>query len=203
MQATKHSSRCLALTLSADATIAYFSNGTVNDLGYLPEELIGRPVTQILSDHSVFEIQHILDSARKSGCWEGKILFRGREGNPWDAEGTVIPLAGREIRDAGYLLIFRFDEAIRGGIESLDSASGEVGAHLRSIVHELNNPLAVMMGFAQLAILNTKCPQDVRSGIETIYSELQRVAQIVERLHHYGISLQEKAPQTRRISQAS
>jgi signal transduction histidine kinase len=202
MQATKHSSRCLALTLSAEGTITSFSNGAVNDIGYSPEELIGRPVTQILSDRSVFEIHRILDSAGRSGCWQGRILFRDRGGCSWEAQGTVIPLVGYEIRDAGYLLVSGFDEAANGA-ESLASNSAEVGARLRSIAHELNNPLAVMMGFAQLAILDTKCPQDVRSGVETIYSELQRVAQIVERLHHYGISLQEKTQQTPRISQAS
>ncbi len=67
---------------------------------------------------------------------------------------------------------------------------GEVGKELRTLVHELNNPLAVMMGFTQLILLNNRCDGKVRDDLDKIYSEMKRVARAVEKLHTYALSLQ-------------
>jgi nitrogen-specific signal transduction histidine kinase len=202
MPALVCSSRWLAVTLSPEAIITSFSNGADEFTGYSVHELVGRPIAQILSDRSAFEMQHALDSAQKCGYWEGKIAYRGRNGSHEEARRTVILPANRISQNSEYLLISGFDEPVNAGNDS-NVNGAEVGTHLRTLAHELNNPLAAMMGFAQLAILNTNCPEDIRSDIETIYSELQRVAQIVERLHDYGISLHKKTPQITRISQVS
>jgi len=68
----------------------------------------------------------------------------------------------------------------------------EVAADLRTFAHDLNNPLAVMMGLAQLLILNANCQGKIRGDIEKLYSELKRVIQAVERMHNYALSLHEK-----------
>ena len=67
----------------------------------------------------------------------------------------------------------------------------DVAAKLRTFAHELNNPLAVMMGFTQLIMLNAQCSGKVRADMEKLFSELKRVIHVVERLHGYAISLQE------------
>ncbi len=66
----------------------------------------------------------------------------------------------------------------------------EVGKELRTLVHELNNPLAVMMGFTQLILLNNRCDSKVRADMDKVYSEMKRVARAVEKLHTYALSLQ-------------
>ena len=194
------SSRWFAATLSAEAIITSFSDGADEFTGYPARELIGRPITQILSDRSVFEIQHILASTKDCGFWEGNITHQSRNGSAIEAHCALTLLANRESQNSGYLLVSRLDEpGYEGG--GATATGKEVGAHLRAMAHELNNPLAVMMGFAQLLILNTNCPEDIRKDIEKIYSELQRVVQIVEKLHEYGISLHKQTPQITRISQ--
>ncbi len=67
----------------------------------------------------------------------------------------------------------------------------EVGKELRTLVHELNNPLAVMMGFTQLILLNNRCDANVRTDLDKVYSEMRRVARAVEELHTYALSLQQ------------
>jgi signal transduction histidine kinase len=68
----------------------------------------------------------------------------------------------------------------------------EVGKELRTLVHELNNPLAVMMGFTQLILLNNHCDGKVRADLDKVYSEMKRVARAVEKLHGYALSLQRR-----------
>lgn len=68
----------------------------------------------------------------------------------------------------------------------------EVAKELRTLVHELNNPLAVMMGFTQLILLNNRCDGAVRADLDKVYSEMKRVARAVEKLHSYALSLQQR-----------
>ena len=70
------------------------------------------------------------------------------------------------------------------------SAPGEISAQLRAIVHELNNPLAVVMGFTQLMILSDGYDGRFRADLDKIYGEMKRVVKGVERLHAYALSLQ-------------
>jgi nitrogen-specific signal transduction histidine kinase len=159
--------------------------------GYSAQELVGRPITQILADRSVFEVPRILSVAKEWGYWDGEIVHRARGGKHLDARGTVSLLAGNGNISAGYLLISNLDRSLV--LDGCDNAAVvEIAGTLRTFAHDLNNPLAVMMGLNQLLILNANCQGKIRNDVEKIYSELKRVIQVVERLHGYARSLYEK-----------
>jgi signal transduction histidine kinase len=69
----------------------------------------------------------------------------------------------------------------------------DVGKELRALVHELNNPLAVMMGFTQLILLDDRPDGKMRADLDKVYSEMKRVARAVEKLHAYAVSLQQQS----------
>lgn len=50
------------------------------------------------------------------------------------------------------------------------------------IAHEINNPLGIISGFAELALLNNDLPQKVRDDIRVIHSECNRAARILHDL---------------------
>lgn len=191
MQSFLCSSSWLAITLSSDALITTLSSSAEQFTGYSAQELVGHPVTQILANSSVFEMPRILDAAKEWGYWQGEIVHRSREGKHLEARGTVSLLTGHGNRAVGYLLMSNLNKSLV--LENGDnSAVLEVAANLRTFAHDLNNPLAVMMGLAQLLILNVNCQGKIRSDIEKLYSELKRVIQSVERMHNYAHSLYEK-----------
>jgi two-component system cell cycle sensor histidine kinase/response regulator CckA len=56
-----------------------------------------------------------------------------------------------------------------------------LGATLAGVAHELNNPLAAIMGFAQILLKRSTC-EDERAALETISHEAARSAKIVRDL---------------------
>jgi PAS domain S-box-containing protein len=188
MQSLPGSSRWLAATLSLEALITSLSSGAEQFTGYSAQELAGMPVTRILDDSSAFEVPFILKSTKEWGSWGGEIVHRNRDGNLLKARGTLTMLGSREGYQCGYLLISHFDSlSAPGGKE--DSIAADTAAKLRVIAHDLNNPLAVIMGYVQLLILDENCPEKIRADIEKLYSELQRIISVVERLRSCSISL--------------
>jgi signal transduction histidine kinase len=188
MQSLLGSSRWLAATLSPEALITSLSAGAEQFTGYSAEELAGLPVTRILDDSSAFEIPFILKSTKEWGAWGGEIIHRDRSGNLLKARSALTMLGSQEGYRCEYLLISSFD-LLSAPQKNEVLIAADVAAKLRVIAHDLNNPLAVMMGYAQLLILNQNCPGKIRSDIEKFYSELQRVIPVVERLRSYAISL--------------
>jgi PAS domain S-box-containing protein len=200
MQIPAGSSAWLAATLSPEALITSLSPGAEQFTGYSARQLVGQPITQILADSSAFEMPRILNSAEELGHWEGEIVHRARGGELFEARGILSLLAGNGDHRAGYLLISSLNKSLVLD-ECEMSAVAQVAAKLRGFAHELNNPLAVLMGFTQLLIYDPNCQGKIRNDIEKLYSELKRVIQVVERLHGYAISLIEK-PQPDQTSSA-
>lgn len=199
MQSLACNSKWLAATLSSDGIITSLSSGAEQFTGYSAHELVGRSITHILDDSSAFEIPRIFDAANEWGHWEGEIVHRGRGGKLFEGRGTVSLLAGTGNRSAGYLLLSNLNKAsiiVTDG----NSVSSEIAGKLRTFAHDLNNPLAVMMGFTQLLILNSNCQGNIRSDIEKLYSELKRVIQVVEKLHAYALALYEQPGQEKQAA---
>jgi PAS domain S-box-containing protein len=191
MQALVRSSRWLAATLSPDGLIESLSPSAEQFIGYSAQDLVGRPITRILADDTAFEMPKILDAAKEWGLWEGEIIHCTRSGNSLEARGALTSLSGKGEAPDGFLLVSNLNKA--PSMNGCDSpAVANIAADLRSFAHDLNNPLAVIMGFAQLLVLDSSCNRNVRADIEKLYSELQNVVRIVERLHSYATSLHEE-----------
>ena len=191
MQSLACNSKWLAAILSSEGLIESLSAGAEQFTGYSSQDLVGRSVIQILSDSSALELSGMFEAANEWGHWEGEIVHKARGGKLLDGRGSLSLLAGSGNSSAGYLLVSNLHKSpVFDNCE--DSGLAEVAGNLRTFAHDLNNPLAVMMGFTQLLILNTNCEGKIRSDIEKLYSELKRVIQVVERLHKYAFSLYER-----------
>ncbi len=178
----------MALTLANDGIITAITRTSEQLTGFELREVIGQPVTCILADRSVFEISRMLDEASESGFWSGKISHRDKNGAPVNGSCTLMALSDDRQRRSGYLLFSTFGIPLQMA-GNADASS--IGGRLRAFAHEMNNPLAVIMGMAQLMLLNPQLQGRARSDMDKLYSEIQRVIHVTERLHSYAISLQQ------------
>ena len=178
----------IAVTLANDGIITSISETSEQLTGYESREVIGLPVTSILADRSVFEVSGMLETARQSGSWSGTVTHRDRDGATRSGTCTLLALSGGGSQRSGFLLFSSFDAS--SASDCADASA--IGTRLRSFAHEMNNPLAVVLGMAQLMLLNPQMQGRVRSDMEKLYSEMQRVIHVTEKLHSYAISLQQE-----------
>jgi PAS domain S-box-containing protein len=201
MQSVDCSSNWLAATLTSEALITSLSSNAEQFTGYSSQELVGKPIAQILADRAAFEMPRNLELAKEWGYWQGEVVHVSRGGKHFDARCTISLLAGKRNYSSGYLLISNLNRSLELD-ESENSAVAEIATTLRAFAHEMNNPLAVMMGFSQLIVLNQSCQGNIRNDMEKLYSELKRVIQVVERLHEYAHSLSENRHVTQKSGAA-
>jgi nitrogen-specific signal transduction histidine kinase len=191
MQQNVQSGSFIAITFSPDMLISALSLEAEHWTGYSARDMVGRPITQLLDDRCAFEVPRMIECARKSGIWEGSLVLVNRSGEPLCSWGNVSTLAGSGRSDPGFLLVSALSHQAAPTAEER-TALQQAGAKLRELSHEMNNPLAVLMGFMQLVMLNPQCSGKVRADVETMYSEMNRLVQVCDRLHRYAISLQEE-----------
>jgi nitrogen-specific signal transduction histidine kinase len=191
MRSFSCSTRWLAVTLSSNALIKSLSSGAEQLTGYSAQELAGKPIIHILEDNTAFEVPQILKTATEWGAWEGNIVHKMRGGRRLDAHGIVTSLAGKGNEADGFILLSSLNPSLVLN-DSENSAVTGIADTLRMYAHDLNNPLAVIMGFTQLLMVNENCQGQMRQDLDKLYSELKRVIQTVEQLHGYAHSLYPK-----------
>jgi nitrogen-specific signal transduction histidine kinase len=177
------SGQWMTIGITAEGIIEALSGQAEQWIGYSASELAGKSLATILSDGE-FEAPRILKAAGESLGWAGKVTFCNRMGDPVGACAWVTKISGRGNQPAGFVA-FAFIPPPPDG----DSPLPGISAYLREVAHEMNNPLAVILGFTQLILLDGNCSGKVRADVERVYSEMNRIVQIVERLHGFAISL--------------
>lgn len=193
MESSTNSSGWFVVTLSPQTLVTALSPVTGGFAGYTSRDMIGCPITQFLADKTTFELPRILNMVKEGGQWEGEVVYRDRHGKEFKNRGNILLLSDNKNRHSGYLLFSRLSELQDSRDDGIASKYADVGLRVRALIHDLNNPLAVIMGSTQLLTLNTRCTGKMRSDIEKLYSELQKVARVVEELHGYAFSLCEKS----------
>ena len=183
--------RWLVATLSPNAVITSVSMSAEPLTGFSLQELVGSPVINILDDESALALSRILATAKENGFWEGAVVYQTRSGERFSANVMVSLSAGME--NSEYLLVSNLNDPQTTDERDLSAVEG-IADTLRGYAHDLNNPLTVMMGFTQLLMMNETCTGRLRSDLEKVFAELQRVISLVGEMHQYAYSLY-KSPQ--------
>lgn len=175
--------------------VTFFPDGIIRSLAPRgpslsaePSELVGCHITHLLAPASVLELPQMIRTARESGSWEGEISLRGGDGRSFPASGCLAVVSGMELTEETFLLLSMSRDSKPGAGAGLDLH--EVGNRMRDIAHQLNNPLAVMMGYAQLVLMDMPAGGRLRADVELIFEQTQRIAGLVEKLREFGAFLQ-------------
>ncbi len=139
-----------------------------------------------------------IDEARGQGSWFGRVRRRR-------TDGRIIPVEVRMQRITGEAnpLIFTIGRDITEELEQEQRLRrverlASVGTLIGGVAHELNNPLAAIVGFVQLLLLDDR-PAAEREDLETIRREAERMAKIVSDLRLIARDTQEESRTTEAV----
>ncbi|HSN31612.1 MAG TPA: PAS domain-containing sensor histidine kinase, partial [Ideonella sp.] len=149
----------VVLQLDADGVVTGASESAQTTLGWRPDELVGRPLSQLFTpeDRSLGLDHHELEVAAQAGQAQDDRWHLRRDG----ARIWVSGLLGAVRGDAGELLGFvklmrdRTDLAVRiaaleSRIEALAGSEQRRNLFIATLGHELRNPLAPLANAAEL-----------------------------------------------------
>ncbi|MEO5814532.1 MAG: PAS domain S-box protein [Gemmatimonadaceae bacterium] len=148
------------------------------------EALIGTSFAALVDPRDLAAAQHLLRETIGGSRSRGAIRYLGRDGAV--RHGSVITspvLEGSRIVGALGILRDVTDEQRLAEQLLQQEKLVAVGQLVSGVAHELNNPLAAVMAFAQLLLgAPDALPDEPRQAVETIHREAKRAAKIVSSL---------------------
>ena len=167
------------VVLNPDLTIRTVNQATLDLLGYEANELIGKPAGVVFSQE--FFSGSLFDELMTKGCvtYVEKIYLR--------KDGLAIPISfsGSVMRDDGGeiegIVCVAQDLTERKRLEQAEKLAA-VGQLAGGVAHEINNPLGVILGFAQGIVKRIKPGDSLEMPVRSIEREAQRCKHFVEDL---------------------
>jgi PAS domain S-box-containing protein len=168
-----------------DGTIVSWNPAAERLYGYRAEEAIGRSATMLAPPERADEFQQMLSLVvREDRLTHWETVRVTRDGRRLTVAMTVSPIRDARGVLTGISTIARDLTEQRRAEERLRQAEKltTLGELLSGVAHELNNPLAVVSGYAQILADDQQVPPGVRERLARINSQAQRAARIIRNL---------------------
>jgi two-component system NtrC family sensor kinase len=162
----------LIFAADADGILLFFSKGGEKILGYRREEVVGRPISELAADPPALE-ELMARSRKDPPTPRRELAFRHQDDHTVTCRASLINLKDRAGVSSGVLGICRettIQKQLQEELIRIDRLA-EIGRLASGIVHEINNPLAVISeisGWAGAVVSDAKgLNQEDRSELET------------------------------------
>lgn len=172
--------------------------------GHDPKEVIGRPVTDFFlnpSDREAFtekikESGYVNDEELKLLAKDGRVIdvsvsakmVLGKDGRPEGVEGVLRDITKRKQTEKELVEAKDYAEKTLRKLKEIQTkmvqrermaALGELSA---SVAHEVNNPLNVASGYAQMMLMEEDTDPEVKKTAEIINKHVKRASNIIDQL---------------------
>jgi len=177
-------------TLDTTGVLTSVNAATSRMTGYGSDELIGRSLSPFLDTD---ELEMIADNFRAARAGEPRHFechFTRKDGErllcsvthtPVRSEDEIIGVLGIARDVTGQHRAAAEREELRRQLSQSQKLEA-IGQLVSGVAHELNNPLAAVMAYAQLVLSGTSLDGDDRLAVETMLQETKRAARIVSNL---------------------
>ncbi|MEP6730269.1 MAG: PAS domain S-box protein [bacterium] len=171
-------------TVDAQGRFTAINRSLEESMGRARESVIGTPFSVLIDPRDLPAADRLLRETLGGMRSRGAVRYRGSRGDV--RQGSVITspvLEGDRIVGALGILRDVTDEQRLAEQLLQQEKLAAVGQLVSGVAHELNNPLAAVMAFAQLLLASPNGLEDEpRQAVETIHREALRAAKIVSSL---------------------
>jgi len=171
---------------AASETVALANTAAAKALRYTDEEIHGASVWQLIPAHGRERFRKMLQRVTSEGNVSAKdLVLRRKDGTQLQCQCSA-SLTG-ELPQKMIQVVFRDVTEKKRLIGNLAEASQSAPLReiVSGIVHELNNPLAAVLGYAQLSLTATS-RKKLDEYLQTIHQQASRCQSIVKRLASFA-----------------
>jgi PAS domain S-box-containing protein len=184
------------------AGLVTYANRRCFESGYTEPDLLGRPLTDLVSPAARQRLVEALEHALHGRLMDNfEIPVLRPDGRTGHFSVNLSPMRG----EAGTV-----DSIVAVMTDITDAASlqaklvhaekmATVGNLVSGVAHEVNNPLTAILGFTDLLLENPQIPEDARADLQVVLQEAQRTKVIVQNL----LSFARQAPAQRQPVQVT
>ena len=175
------------IAVDGDGKVILFNPAAEKIFGYPKDEIIGKDFSCLFPER----YKDVTGVELSKGGWNGFSglrestseltgLHKNGEEFPVDASFSTCRVEGRPILTA---IIFDITERKNLQEQLLQSAKlAAVGELISGITHEVNNPLAVVIGYSEMLLAEPDLNNESREAIKAIHGESERAKKVIQNI---------------------
>jgi PAS domain S-box-containing protein len=163
-----------------DGHLAYVNEAMANKLGYSREELFGMHISEIMTKRSIEDYKVKRQQLISMGGVAYEPVWETKTRKQVFGELAQTAIYDEEGNYRGSRGVFR-DITERKKVEESQRLAN-LGKLAADVAHEVNNPVTVISGNAELALLEESLSDEMRKALEIIVDQCEQARSIVKRL---------------------
>ena len=184
------------LIISEDYKVVIGNNYALTKLGFESDELKNLDLFSLCADRE--QVNDIIETMKVTKRWMGEIVVTKKDGKQFPALVSVTALGADDDPSGkrGNIILFQDITIQKEMREKLLTSEklAVMGRLTADVAHELNNPLAIVIGGTQLVLsrIDEKAQTTFKSQLETVLRNARRCKTILNNLLGYGRTIGKK-----------